>query len=202
MKAKVRFVHTSPDAPAVDVAVKGGPVLFSNVAFRQAGQYLSVDAGTYDLEVRLAGTMTVALNVPGVTLGVGKNYSIFAVGLVGNGTLAALPVVDSKVTTGIKETELMTMPEAFTLSQNYPNPFNPETRISFAIRNNSYVKLVVYDMLGKEVMRLVDGKLPAGIHTVTWNGRDASGAPVGTGTYLYTLQTENLTQTRKMLYLR
>ncbi len=65
-KAKVRFVHTSPDAPAVDIAVKGGPVLFGNVKFREASDYLSVDAGAYNIEVRLAGTTTVALDVPAV----------------------------------------------------------------------------------------------------------------------------------------
>jgi hypothetical protein len=137
-----------------------------------------------------------------VTLDAGKNYSVFAVGLVGNSTLAALPAVDSRLTTSINETEATPVPEEFILSQNYPNPFNPETRISFTIRSTSAVKLVVYDMLGKEMMRLVDGKLRAGTHTVTWNGRDASGVPAATGTYLYTLQTENFKQTRKMLYLR
>jgi hypothetical protein len=94
-KAKIRFVHTSPDAPAVDVAVTGGPVLFKNIAFRESADYISVDAGSYDLEVRLAGTETVALRVPGVSLTAGTNYTVFAVGLAGDGTLSALPKVDS-----------------------------------------------------------------------------------------------------------
>jgi hypothetical protein len=94
-QAKVRFVHTSPDAPAVDVAVKGGPVLFSNVSFRQFSGYPQVAPGTYDLEVRVAGTTTVALAVPGVALRSGTNYSIFAVGLLSNKSLAALPAVDA-----------------------------------------------------------------------------------------------------------
>ena len=94
-KAKVRFVHTSPDAPAVDVAVTSGPILFKNVAFRKSSDYVSVDAGSYDLEVRLAGTETVALRVPGVKLSAGTNYSVFAVGLAGDGSLSALPKVDS-----------------------------------------------------------------------------------------------------------
>jgi hypothetical protein len=94
-QAKVRFAHTGPDAPAVDVAVTGGPVLFSNVSFRQATGYPQVAPGTYDLEVRVAGTSTVALAVPGVTLRSGTNYTIFAVGLLSNRTLAALPAVDA-----------------------------------------------------------------------------------------------------------
>jgi hypothetical protein len=94
-QAKVRFVHTSPDAPAVDIAVKGGPVLFSNASFRQATGYPQVAPGTYDLEVRPAGTTTVALAIPGVSLRPGTNYTVFAVGLLGNRTLAALPAVDA-----------------------------------------------------------------------------------------------------------
>lgn len=95
-KAHVRFVHASPDAPAVDIAVKGGPVLFGNVAFKGVGDYLPVDAGTYDLEVRLAGTSTVALSVPGLTLANGTVYTVFAMGLAGGEpALMAVPSVDS-----------------------------------------------------------------------------------------------------------
>lgn len=95
-KAHVRFVHASPDAPAVDIAVKGGPVLFSNVAFKEVGDYLPVDAGTYDLEVRLAGTDTVALEVPGLALADGTVYTVFAMGLAGGEpALMAVPSVDS-----------------------------------------------------------------------------------------------------------
>ena len=95
-QAKVRFVHASPDAPAVDVAVRGGPVLFSNVAFKGVGDYAAVPAGTYDLEVRPAGTDNVVLSVPGVTLSASTVYTVFAVGLVnGQPPLQALISVDA-----------------------------------------------------------------------------------------------------------
>lgn len=95
-KAHVRFVHASPDAPAVDIAVTGGPVLFANVAFKEIGAYLPVGAATYDLEVRVAGTETVALEVPGVMLEAGKVYTIFAMGLAGGEPkLRAVPSVDA-----------------------------------------------------------------------------------------------------------
>jgi LPXTG-motif cell wall-anchored protein len=95
-KAHVRFVHASPDAPAVDIAVTGGPVLFSNVPFKGVGDYLPVDAGTYDLEARIAGTETVALSVPGVTLADGTVYTIFAMGLAeGQPALMAVPSADA-----------------------------------------------------------------------------------------------------------
>ena len=100
-KAHVRFVHASPDAPAVDIAVaNGGPVLFSNVPFKGVGDYLPVDAGTYDLEARLAGTDTVALSVPGVALAEGTVYTIFAMGLAGGEpALTAVPSVDASYDT-------------------------------------------------------------------------------------------------------
>lgn len=91
--AKVRFVHASPDAPAVDIAVAGGQVLFPNVSFRNASAYVQVPAGTYNLEVRPAGTQDVALSVPNVALQAGQNLTVFAAGLVGDNSLVAVPVV-------------------------------------------------------------------------------------------------------------
>lgn len=95
-QAKVRFVHTSADAPAVDVAVTEGPVLFGGVPFRGATQYAGVDSGTYDLEVRVAGTQTVALPLPGVDLSGGVNYTSFAIGLLSDGSLNALTLIDGQ----------------------------------------------------------------------------------------------------------
>jgi len=95
-KAKVKFIHAAPDAPSVDIAVKGGPVLFANTEFGKAYPYQDVDAKTYDLEVRMAGKTDVVLSLPGVALNAGTTYSIYAVGLVG-GTpkLSAALFVDS-----------------------------------------------------------------------------------------------------------
>lgn len=81
-QAKVRLVNASPDAPAVDVAVKGGEVLFDNVAFKSATAYKTVDANRYDLEVRSAGTPDIVLDVPGVNLQPGSVSTIFVVGQV------------------------------------------------------------------------------------------------------------------------
>jgi hypothetical protein len=89
-KAHVRFVHLSPNAPAVDVAVTGGPVLFANKSFKGYSDFAPVTAGTYDLEVRLAGTGTVVLPLPGITLTAGKIYTVFARGFVGGAGPQAL----------------------------------------------------------------------------------------------------------------
>ncbi|WP_082232164.1 DUF4397 domain-containing protein [Halobacillus massiliensis] len=82
-KAKVRFWHLSPNAPAVDIAVKGGDILFRNVPFGKATRYLTLQPGTVDLEVRAAGTPNVVLTLPGVTLNPNESYTIVAVGFAG-----------------------------------------------------------------------------------------------------------------------
>lgn len=79
-KSLVRVVHLSPDAPAVDVAPDGGQALISNLAFPDATGYAALEPGSYDLEVRVAGTMTVALDLDPITLGAGRAYSVFAIG--------------------------------------------------------------------------------------------------------------------------
>ena len=105
-KAHVRFVHASPDAPAVDIAVTGGPVLFGNVSFKGVGDYLPVDSGTYDLEARLAGTNTVALSLPGITLEEGTVYTVYAMGFAGGSTpaLTAVISVDAQAPTMLPAT--------------------------------------------------------------------------------------------------
>jgi len=95
--ARVRFVHASPDAPAVDVAVEGGPVLFSNVAFKGVGDYVSVPAGVYNLEVRVAGTQNVALSLRAIPLEGGTTYTAVAVGFAGGSpSLRAVLATDSE----------------------------------------------------------------------------------------------------------
>lgn len=95
-KSHVRFFHFSPNAPAVDIAVTEGPVLFPNRSFNDQStnasvvNFTPVDAGTYNLEVRLAGTNTVVLSIPNVSLTAGKIYTVFAKGFVGGSMQQAL----------------------------------------------------------------------------------------------------------------
>jgi hypothetical protein len=90
--ARVRVLHTSPDAPAVDIAVTGGDVLIPGLEFPNASDELVVPAGSYDLEVRPAGTTDVALALPGVVLEAGMTYDVFAIGTLADGTLTVLVV--------------------------------------------------------------------------------------------------------------
>ncbi|MFN0188815.1 MAG: DUF4397 domain-containing protein [Bacteroidia bacterium] len=89
-KAHVRFIHLSPDAPAVDVAVTGGAVVFGNKIFKDFTAFTPLDANTYNLEVRLAGTSTVVLPLPGIMLTAGKIYTVYAKGFVGGTGAQAL----------------------------------------------------------------------------------------------------------------
>lgn len=90
-KAHVRFIHLSPDAPAVDiVTAANGSAVFPNVAFKSATSFTPLDAGTYNLEVRVAGTSTVALPLPNITLEAGKIYTVFAKGLLSGSGAQAL----------------------------------------------------------------------------------------------------------------
>lgn len=90
-KAHVRFVHLSPDAPAVDVAVAStGAVVFGNKSFKEATAFTPLDAGDYNLDVRVAGTSTVALTLPTITLQAGKIYTVFAKGFLGGSGAQAL----------------------------------------------------------------------------------------------------------------
>ena len=84
-KAHVRFIHLSPDAPAVDITLTDGTVVFGNKAFKEFTAFTPIDAGTFDLQVRVAGTNIVALDLPGITVESGKIYTVFAKGFL-NGT--------------------------------------------------------------------------------------------------------------------
>jgi len=89
-KAHVRFIHLSPNAPAVDVALAGGTVVWGDYEFKDGSTFAPLDAGTYNLEVRLAGTTTVVLPLPGIVLTAGKIYTVYAKGFVGGTGAQAL----------------------------------------------------------------------------------------------------------------
>jgi len=80
---------------------------------------------------------------------------------------------------------------------NYPNPFNPTTTISFNLKQKDYVTLIVYDILGKEVARLVDGLQTEGEHSVSFDGSN-----LASGMYIYSLKGTNFNISKKMLLLK
>jgi hypothetical protein len=83
------------------------------------------------------------------------------------------------------------------LHPNAPNPFNPSTSIAFELAATGPVVLDVVDVSGRRVTTLVDGVRDAGLHRVRWDGRDAAGRAVASGTYLLRLRADGTTITRK-----
>jgi hypothetical protein len=93
-------------------------------------------------------------------------------------------------------------PQTFALHQNHPNPANPSTAIRYELAGSAHVRLGIYDLLGQEIRVLVDGVQPAGVGAVSWDGTDAAGQGVGTGVYLYRLQTPGGVQAKKLVLVR
>lgn len=89
------------------------------------------------------------------------------------------------------------MPGAFSLDQNYPNPFNPRTTISFTIPDESYVTLSVYNIVGERVATLVSDVVTPGKHTATWSGKTFA-----SGVYIYRLETNTFSDTKRMLLVK
>lgn len=89
------------------------------------------------------------------------------------------------------------LPTAFALEQNYPNPFNPSTRIDFALPQQADVRITVFNTLGQQVDRLVQGRMEAGYHSVPFDAHDLSA-----GLYFYKLEAGSFVQVRKMMLLK
>jgi hypothetical protein len=122
--------------------------------------------------------------------------------------LPALEIIDASVSTelGVREASVVhhtsDRPMSTELGRNFPNPFNPETVIPFALAQGGRVQIVVYNVLGQEVVRLVDDHYAIGRHTVAWNGKDTVGRPASSGLYFLRMLTDGAKATRKMALVK
>lgn len=94
------------------------------------------------------------------------------------------------------------LPDSYHLSQNYPNPFNPVTTIIYRIPETAYIRLNIYDLVGRAVAVLVNKQQQAGYYTIRWDGTDDCKNSVASGVYFYKLQTETYQSVRKLLLMR
>ncbi len=95
-----------------------------------------------------------------------------------------------------------TIPGTYQLYQNYPNPFNPTTEIRFDLPESIHAELKVFNILGQEVVTLVDDVRAAGAYRVLWDGKNAAGLTVASGVYVYQIKTPNFTNAKKMMLIR
>jgi hypothetical protein len=92
--------------------------------------------------------------------------------------------------------------EVFKILGNFPNPFNSATTIQYKLNQSSRVDIVIYNIMGKEIIQLFQGNKEPGLHQIRWKGIDKYGHPVGAGTYIYQIQTDNIIQREKMIFLK
>ncbi len=142
-----------------------------------------VDRGVYNYNLQ-TGSPCIGTGMLGVDMGAGGECM----------TLATDP-------------PLAVIPEQFALYQNYPNPFNPATSIRFELPDAGWVKLVIYDVTGREVATLIDDQRLGGEHSINWFAQDKWGEPLSTGIYLYKMkftdtQGKQFREVRKLMLLK
>ncbi|MFN0157539.1 MAG: S8/S53 family peptidase [Bacteroidota bacterium] len=103
----------------------------------------------------------------------------------------------SQIVVGVDEGENPTIPTEFVLEQNYPNPFNPSTVIKYQLGSSNAVLLRVFDILGREVLTLVNGRQEAGRHSVEFNAQN-----LGSGVYFYRLEAGTFVAQKKMILMK
>ncbi len=163
-------------------------------------------AASYRLQLSTAGDFsTLVLDTSGISLPQAvtptlQNYKIYfwrtrGINAFGAGNWSQAFRFRTVQATGVAPEGQL--PAEFRLDQNYPNPFNPSTTISFALPAARHVTLIVYDMLGREVERLVDELLPAGFHSAVWNASRYS-----SGVYIYRIQAGENHAVGRMILLK
>ncbi len=104
---------------------------------------------------------------------------------------------------GIDGYQEVAPPRSFSLIQNFPDPFNPNTTIAYEVPEQTHITLTVYNLLGQEVVTLMDGMKAAGRYEAVWHGVNSRGAGVASGVYLYRIVSgSGYTDTKRMTLLK
>jgi len=160
-----------------------------------------LDWGTYEVSVMLDGRM---LRDNLITAGYEMAWNEWHEGHSWGSWRAhidnALEYFFPATAVSVEDNEIV--PVQFSLHQNYPNPFNPSTTISYDLPKSVHVKLVIYNMLGKEVRNLVEAREVAGHHEITWNSKNETGDSVASGLYFYRMKAGEFEMTRKLMLMK
>lgn len=183
---------------------EGDPVTYTwqlstTAEVSESSVILSVNTDTathYELDF---GTLGSLLSQNGVALDESLTLFHRAVASDNMDNSTAGPAVEVTFIRGrlVSAEDAVELPNTYQLSQNYPNPFNAQTTIRVDLPEAGHIRLIVYDVTGREVARLIDKEMDAGTYAVTW---DASGFP--SGTYLYRLSAVSFTGTKAMILLK
>ncbi len=166
----------------------------------ESGQIKQVDFvdenGSYTLPVETYGSYEVVVSAPGHEDMAQDVEVTESTGLEVTGVEVTLGP------TGIDESHKGLVPATTRLHDAYPNPFNPATTILVDMAQTQFASLTIYNVAGQKVAILHSGVLPAGTNRFVWNGKDTSGKNVASGLYFYQLRTQDVTQTKSIIFLK
>ena len=211
----LKVFHGATDAPAVDIYANGS-ILVENLSYSEYAGYVQVPVGDYTIDVTASGSnvSVASFAAPLTNLGGGTGI-VFASGFLSpavsdstfslilttpSGYSVELPSTPTALSTVADNSRIQ--PKVFALNQNYPNPFNPTTSISFDMFESSNISLNIYDLNGRLVKNLMSGNLSQGTYNIDWNGKNANGASVAGGVYLYSITSNNSTIVKKMSLIK
>ena len=112
-------------------------------------------------------------------------------------------IVSKKIDVGVETESRAELVSGYNLIRSYPNPFNSITTITYEILHSGFVKLMLYDVRGREIIHLYDGYTDSGKHELTWNGLNTEGKEVSSGIYIATLKLNNeLIKSMKLMLIK
>ena len=176
-------------------------------------KYININHSSMNVSI-MGNFDVVAQNAPGVFQSTGKWYEFFSAdSITVSATNMKINLQPGEyrlyTTVRIPRPDILTsvttnnsIPLQYQLDQNYPNPFNPSTTINYNLSAIGNVKIKIYDILGREVVTLVNAQKPAGKYQAIWNGTDNFGNKVTSGIYFYTIRTGNFTASKKMVLMK
>ena len=210
----LKIFHGATDAPAVDIYANGD-LFVENISYSEYVGYVQVPVGDYTIDVTVTGSNVAVASFAAPLTGLGGGTGIvFASGFLSpaandsafslilttpSGYSVVLPSSPTVLSTIVENS---IQPNAFALNQNYPNPFNPTTSISFDVFDMSNISLNIYDLNGRLVKNLMSGTLSQGTYSIDWNGKNANGASVAGGVYLYSITSNSNTIVKKMSLIK
>jgi len=164
-----------------------------------AEKWLATECGTGSIQADSSTQINIFIDGRSLVDGTYKNQVIQIQHNAGETAVVTIPVIVK-----IKEfaNELAGIPKTFDLAQNYPNPFNPETTIKYQLPEPGEVLIRIYDVLGREVISLVNKKQNAGYYNIKWNGKTKYGANAASGIYFCLIKVNDFEKSRKLLLMK